>query len=1646
MAEVRRSDRHGVSEMKLNYLSQYQAKLPSYHQGPSYNTTPRLFSSGDLKTGIDDPREQRVSDAQGLVYPQLTSSNFSTWKFRVEYILEKKGVKSVAREKFVFSGKDEKAIKDFMAKDIEARNVIVMCVSDKHIEYIKDAKSAFEMFEALTNIFARKSVLSRLFIRRKLLQLKCSKNGDLQEHFLVFDTLIRDLRETGSAIEEDDIVCHLLLTLPSCYETVVTVLESTTTQLTVEFVKSKLLDMELKLKSERERDRESAADHFDREKEDYSFGSFSRLNQNRRKVCFGCGSHFHLQSDCNRGQRQLNRNVYQPPTYPRGYYRGRGSYTSPQGAWHNSNRGAGNRNGAPRVAHFTDCTTQNDSSRNEIAFVALTSESGLSSIMADGAQVEFLLDSGASCHLVNRDLLRFMTEVTDIQPVKIKIANGSAMTACKEGTLKLRCEKTKLTINLRALVVNNLLYNLISVTKINNAGYKVVFEKDRAKIMINRRALICENKSNLFVASFRVGEIQENCSSTVMKDENIWHYRLGHLNRRGLQLLNLPVGNEICDSCCKAKATRLPFEPVLRKLSHRVGELLYTDVWGPTKDVALNGDRYFVSVVDDYSRFAVVYTIRSKSEAAEKLMQHIEKMRSSDIVVSRIRSDRGGEFRSSVFNQYCRERGIHQEFTVGYTPQQCSVAERLNRTLLNKVRAMFIDTNLPKSLWPEAVTTAVYQLNRSPTRALNGDIPARIYLGDCNLDKLRVFGCKAWVLNLPRASKFEPRATEMRLVGYAGGGYRLWDPIANRITVARDVRFDEKDFDFCPRVQNSIEPDVLEEKPAVEEDRSLEPENSSVRVFSREKREVRRPVYLQDYEVYEAYCMLAGESDDPQTYSDAVKSGQHWENAIKSELDSLERHNTWTVVDVPTDRPLIDTRWVFRTKADGSKKARLVAKGYQLTPSENIYAPVAKMPTVRLMLSHAVQHDLPLRQLDIPSAFLNGTLRSEIYLKIPEGVHIENGKCLRLNKSIYGLKEAPRLWNECFDSFAAKNGLKRSPSDSCLYVGRQLWMVVWVDDILITGRQSRIDELVVALEKEFDAKDLGQLASFLGIKIVRNEDSLQLSQSDVIDKIIARFRMADCKAASTPMETKFQVLPSEPAVDVPYRELIGCLNYIAIISRPDISFATSFLGRYLETPTSSCWSAAKRIVRYLKGTRDLVLTFARSASSNRGVLNAFADANWGNDVIDRKSTSGMAIFFNGHLISWGSKKQQTVALSSAESEFIAAAYCCSELICLQRLVLDFSYNNVSTATVPMSPYVTTLNFYDTSHVHVQCSFITQRGFTDMMSCFADWQSSNASNSASGLPSDAWKCSKCAPSVCPTIPENLASGLADLSELDLDNVDNRELLIQLTKQQSVVIKFLSLLSKQSVSHEKINKLSDDNISLRNRITELEDQVAKISSMFTDGTQPATRLSMLPTLGSGTGSPPAQESPAVTSAPTSRIFTSSSNNSEAICTDNPPHGASLERPAPPYANKLRRNLKTAVSSNVAPSPRTTTPVGPHQRKNRPCLTGQNKSRGIKVAKRTKSIFVSRIDPDASSSDLACAISELNLNYLKITKLKTRRPSYSSFHVNVFESDFLQVFCTEVWPEGCLISEYYGRVTDSQLSDPIDIYTVDRSGDKA
>lgn len=327
------------------------------------------------------------------------------------------------------------------------------------------------------------------------------------------------------------------------------------------------------------------------------------------------------------------------------------------------------------------------------------------------------------------------------------------------------------------------------------------------------------------------------------------------------------------------------------------------------------------------------------------------------------------------------------------------------------------------------------------------------------------------------------------------------------------------------------------------------------------------------------------------------------------------------------------------------------------------------MPTIRMFLSYALQHNHEIKQLDVPSAFLNGELKNDIYIKIPEGVKEINNKVLKLNKALYGLREAPRVWNDCFNNFMEEKGLHRSKTDACLYIGNEIKLVIWVDDVLMMGNEEKMKKLKLEMKKKFNIKDLGVLKTFLGTEIIYEKDCIKLSQQKLIKKILQRFKMGECKPTKTPMETNCYLNGVKEDIDVPYREVIGSLNYLAMISRPDIAYATSYLGRFLDKPSNDTWKAAKRILRYIKGTPELTLTFNKNS---REQIVAYADADWGSDKIDRKSTTGTAIFYNGNLISWASKKQGVVAISTAESEYYAAATCGTEILFLRGLLEDFT--------------------------------------------------------------------------------------------------------------------------------------------------------------------------------------------------------------------------------------------------------------------------------------------------------------------------------------------------------------------------------------
>lgn len=225
-----------------------------------------------------------------------------------------------------------------------------------------------------------------------------------------------------------------------------------------------------------------------------------------------------------------------------------------------------------------------------------------------------------------------------------------------------------------------------------------------------------------------------------------------------------------------------------------------------------------------------------------------------------------------------------------------------------------------------------------------------------------------------------------------------------------------------------------------------------------------------------------------------------------------------------------------------------------------------------------------------------------------------------------------------------------------------------IDDILLTGNTQ---ETIEKLKHEFKAKNLGELNKFLGMEIKREGNTLKITQEEYIDKILKRFNMTDCKGKKTPMEVKFQIETTrKEIIKQPYRELIGSLLYIATISRPDIAFAVSYLSRKLETPTKTEWEAGKRIVRYLKETKKASLIFEKNGEKND--LMAYTDADWAGDRTDRKSTSGMIVFWGRNLISWGTTKQNCVGLSTAESEYIAAARAAQEIGYLKGILQNFN--------------------------------------------------------------------------------------------------------------------------------------------------------------------------------------------------------------------------------------------------------------------------------------------------------------------------------------------------------------------------------------
>ena len=425
-----------------------------------------------------------------------------------------------------------------------------------------------------------------------------------------------------------------------------------------------------------------------------------------------------------------------------------------------------------------------------------------------------------------------------------------------------------------------------------------------------------------------------------------------------------------------------------------------------------------------------------------------------------------------------------------------------------------------------------------------------------------------------------------------------------------------------------------------------------------------------------------------------------WKKAMEEELALMAKYEVWEVVDEPDGTNVIGSRWVFRIKRDSNGKilkyrARLVAQGFTQMYGVNFkdtFAPVARLSSIRAVIALAASEDWELHQMDVKSAYLNSPIDTIVYMHLPPG-YKQKGKVACVKRGIYGLRQSGNLWHKTLTSAFDDLRLTRSAVDHGVFYSHDDKGTTIVcsstDDFAIAATPiARMIKFKADLGNHFEMSDLGELAWILGIRVERDRAArtISLSQAAYIDSLVKRFQLVDAPPLSTPIDpnallTKSQS-PSTPRQfddmrNVPYREAVGSLMYAAVGTRPDITFTVTALSQYLQNPGRPHWEQAKRAVRYLKGTRDWKLTFGPT-----GGVEGFTDANWGNDVDDRHSICGYVFTLNGGAISWSSKKQSVVALSSTEAEYIGITHAAKEATWVRHLlselysprVLDYPIN------------------------------------------------------------------------------------------------------------------------------------------------------------------------------------------------------------------------------------------------------------------------------------------------------------------------------------------------------------------------------------
>ncbi|CAK9797987.1 Copia protein, partial [Anthophora quadrimaculata] len=711
---------------------------------------------------------------------------YSVWKLRIRALMNELDVLKVIDEDI-----PTKLSVEWIRAERVAKNLIVEYLSDSFLGFVQTGSTAKEVLKGLDAIYERKSLATQLALRKKLLSLKLQGDTPLIKHFTIFDDLITELSAAGAKLEETDKVSHLLLTLPASYDGVITAIETLSEDnLTVSFVKTRLLDHEVKLKTGNDCTSTKVL-HIQTITKNKGLGHKSffknqamKKSQNYNKKgpmikCHHCGRNGHKIKDCY-------------------YYKRNQQYNEER----------------KRSIQTVQITEPSGSQENTSGFAFMA---GNNETQNSKGKITFLLDSGASDHIIKTDKL-FSKYVMLQPPVKISVAKvGTFITATKKGNINVTSNLGIEGVLEDVLYCPDVPYNLLSVRRMQQAGLCVTFNEEGIEISKNGKTVMYGKPlDNLTTVDFKVkvkGIEGKNSQihNAIINNYELWHKRLGHIGKaKFLELKNkhmvddieyieevIPTNN-LCEACINGKQARLPFEKAKDKIHiKRPLFIVHSDVCGPITPSTINDKNYFVLFVDEFTHYCVTYLITYKSDVFSVFQDFVAKSEAHfNLKIVNLYCDNGREYLSNEMKDYCVQRGISFHLTVPRTPQLNGVSERMVRTITEKARTMISGASLDKVFWGEAVLTATYLINLTPTKALKvTKTPFELWHSKKpKLKYLKIFGSTVYVHNKIRKTKFDEKSWKGILLGYEPNGYKVWDVKNGKLVVVRDVIVDETDY------------------------------------------------------------------------------------------------------------------------------------------------------------------------------------------------------------------------------------------------------------------------------------------------------------------------------------------------------------------------------------------------------------------------------------------------------------------------------------------------------------------------------------------------------------------------------------------------------------------------------------------------------------------------------------------------------------------------------------------------------------------------------------------------------------------------------------------------------------------------------------